>query len=156
MKLRLVGARKLIMFFRVNCRSLISNFIRNSSSLSANHNIKPLNNIKSELIITDRCVKRLTKIKENPNDFLRVSVEGGGCSGFTYKFDLDSNIDEAEDRIFEKNGAKIVVDSTSLEYIKGSTLDYSEELIKSSFKIVNNPLAEQGCSCGSSFAVRLD
>ncbi|KAG5892921.1 hypothetical protein JTB14_006236 [Gonioctena quinquepunctata] len=122
--------------------------------LNTKANIKPLE-IRADINITDQCVERLKKISGSPNDFLRVTVEGGGCSGFQYKFDLDSKID-ADDKVFEKNGVKVVVDSISLDYIKGSSLDYQEELIRSSFKIVNNPLAEKGCSCGASFAVRLD
>ena len=70
-------------------------------------------------------------------------MEGGGCSGFQYKFDLESGSVNEDDRLFERDGAKVVIDSTSLEYLNGSTVDYHTELIRSAFRIADNPLAEQ-------------
>jgi len=106
------------------------------------------------LLLSDTCVKKLQEISDG--QFLRVTVEGGGCSGFQYKFDLESGSLDEEDRSFERDGAKVVIDSTSLDYLNGSTVDYHTELIRSAFRIVDNPLAEQGCSCGASFTIKLD
>ena len=106
------------------------------------------------LIISDNCAQRLKQVIEN-GEFLRIQVEGGGCQGFSYKFELDNKIND-DDHVFQKDGSSIVVDKTSLEYLNGSIVDYSSELIRSSFRIVNNPKALQGCSCGASFTIKLD
>ncbi|KAJ8308089.1 hypothetical protein KUTeg_012963 [Tegillarca granosa] len=98
-------------------------------------------------------IKRLKKISQG-DSFLRIIVEGGGCSGFQYKFDFDTEIKD-EDHVIEEGGVKVVVDSDSVEFLKGATVDYHEELIRSAFRIVNNPKAEQGCSCGASFSLKL-
>ncbi|XP_048455580.1 iron-sulfur cluster assembly 2 homolog, mitochondrial [Rhincodon typus] len=105
------------------------------------------------VFLSDSCVKRLRQILEK-GEVLRVQVEGGGCSGFQYKFTVDKTIDP-DDRVFEQDGVSLVVDSDSMEYLKGGTVDYSEELIRSSFQVINNPQAEHGCSCGSSFSIKL-
>ncbi|XP_011369169.1 iron-sulfur cluster assembly 2 homolog, mitochondrial isoform X1 [Pteropus vampyrus] len=103
--------------------------------------------------LTDSCVQRLLEITQG-SEFLRLEVEGGGCSGFQYRFSLDTVINP-DDRVFEQGGARVVVDSDSLAFVKGSQVDFSQELIRSSFQVLNNPQAQTGCSCGSSFSVKL-
>ncbi|KAH7301353.1 hypothetical protein KP509_23G021600 [Ceratopteris richardii] len=108
-----------------------------------------------DISITDNCVIRLHEIikEEGRDKMLRVSVEGGGCSGFQYVFALEDS-STVNDRIFEKNGAKVVVDDVSMGFLKGATVDYVEELIRASFMVTNNPNASGGCGCGSSFVAK--
>jgi iron-sulfur cluster assembly 2 len=87
---------------------------------------------------------------------LRVRVDGGGCSGFKYSFALEA-VDPAEDdRVFGSGGARVLVDATSLDLIKGSTVDWAEEMMRAAFTIVNNPNSESSCGCGSSFSAKME
>ena len=89
--------------------------------------------------------------KQGKPAILRLAVEGGGCSGFQYKFGL-ADAAEADDLVIERDGVQLLVDSVSLELIAGSTVDYIESLGGAAFK-VENPQAASGCGCGSSFSV---
>ncbi|XP_015096241.1 iron-sulfur cluster assembly 2 homolog, mitochondrial isoform X3 [Vicugna pacos] len=133
---------------------------RGSRLLAASRRRRALREVSSspeagegQIHLTDSCVRRLLEITEG-SEFLRLEVEGGGCSGFQYKFSLDTVINP-DDRVFEQGGARVVVDSDSLAFVKGAQVDFSQELIRSSFQVLNNPQAQQGCSCGSSFSVKL-
>lgn len=104
--------------------------------------------------VTDRAAKRVAELvaaKNNPELALRIAVQGGGCSGFQYDFKLDDRVAD-DDIAVEKDGVKVVIDSTSLMYMLGSEVDFAEELVGSYFKI-NNPNAQSACGCGTSFAV---
>ncbi len=96
-------------------------------------------------------VKALVEEEKNPNLKLRVSVDGGGCSGFQYAFAFDENVND-DDTVVEKNGASVLVDVTSMQYLNGSEVDYLEGLEGARF-VVNNPNAKSSCGCGSSFSV---
>lgn len=88
--------------------------------------------------------------QENKSVALRVWVQPGGCSGLTYGMALDDSAPEADDQIFEQSGIKVFVDSLSLGYMDGSTVDYVDDVLGGGFKI-ENPNAVSGCGCGSSF-----
>ena len=99
-------------------------------------------------------VKRIETIletEETPNQALRVTVSGGGCSGYQYGFSLDDTVAE-DDRVFERNGIKVVVDDLSLDLLAGSEIDFVDDLIGSDFQ-VRNPNATASCGCGTSFAI---
>ncbi|KAL8233210.1 hypothetical protein R6Q57_002988 [Mikania cordata] len=84
---------------------------------------------------------------------LRLSIEAGGCSGFQYNFVLEEDPNN-DDRIFERDGVKLAVDTISFDFVKGATFDYVEELIRSGFQVAENPSAVGGCSGKSSFMVK--
>lgn len=103
--------------------------------------------------ISDRAARRVAKIleKEPQGSMLRVAVNGGGCSGFQYEFGITTE-KNADDLVIEKNGVSVLVDEVSLQFLSGSEIDYSEELIGAAFKI-KNPNATASCGCGTSFSV---
>ena len=102
--------------------------------------------------VTEQAATRISEIAGNEPGapVLRVSVEGGGCSGFQYKFALDVRADD--DFVVERNGAVVVIDPVSLQYMGGSSLDYVNDLIGAAFK-VENPQATASCGCGTSFSL---
>ena len=105
------------------------------------------------LTLSENAAKRVSAIaqKQGKPAILRLSVEGGGCSGFQYKFDL-AEASEGEDSVSETDGVKLVVDPVSLDLVAGSVVDFVESLGGAAFR-VENPNAAAGCGCGSSFGI---
>ncbi len=108
---------------------------------------------ETPVTVSLRAAKRIAEILkgEDTATMLRVAVTGGGCSGFQYDFALDdTRLDD--DLVIEKEGAVVLVDPVSLEFLKGAEIDFADDLIGAAFK-VNNPNAKSSCGCGTSFSV---
>ena len=105
-----------------------------------------------DIILTQSAARRVAWIAERQSRpaILRLAVDGGGCAGFTYKFELADQADD--DSVAETDGVKLVVDPVSLDLVRGSAVDFVEDLGGAAFK-VTNPNAQSGCGCGSSFSV---
>ncbi|KAL1927282.1 hypothetical protein VTP01DRAFT_3911 [Rhizomucor pusillus] len=119
--------------------------------------VKPAS-IANGLAISDKAVKQLKFIAERDNDnksMLRILVDSGGCHGYQNKLELTTEVEE-DDTIFEKDGVRVVVDPVSLQFIRGSTVDFVEELIGSTFQVVDNPNAKNSCGCNISYDIDLD
>jgi iron-sulfur cluster insertion protein len=106
----------------------------------------------TDISLTESAAKRVAWIAERQSRpaILRLAVDGGGCAGFTYKFELAD--EESDDAVTETDGVKLVVDPVSLDLVRGSAVDFVEDLGGAAFK-VTNPNAQSGCGCGSSFSV---
>lgn len=102
------------------------------------------------LIITEAAARRIREIVPD-RGALRLAVNGGGCSGFQYEFTI-ADTSEQDDMTLERDGAKVLVDAVSLNYVAGSTLDFVDDLMGQSFR-VQNPQAKSSCGCGTSFSL---
>jgi len=107
----------------------------------------------ASITVSERAARRIGEIlKGEPSGtMLRVSVEGGGCSGFQYKFDME-RAKAADDLVIDRDGAVVLIDPVSVNYMAGSEIDFVDSLIGASFK-VNNPKAKASCGCGTSFSL---
>ncbi len=103
--------------------------------------------------VSARAARRIAEIlkSETQPAMLRVAVTGGGCSGFQYNFALDE-VKAEDDLVLERDGAVVLIDSMSLDFLRGAEIDFVDDLIGASFKI-NNPNAQSSCGCGTSFSI---
>ena len=110
--------------------------------------------LETPVALSERGAKQIAKIlsKEETGTVLRIAVIGGGCSGFQYTFDLEKEAAADDDLVLTRDGAVVHIDQMSLDFLAGSEIDYSDELIGASFQI-KNPNAQSACGCGTSFAV---
>ena len=109
--------------------------------------------MSTSITVSERAARRIGEIlKGEPSGtMLRVSVEGGGCSGFQYKFDME-RAKAADDLVISREGAIVLIDPVSVNYMSGSEIDFVDDLIGASFKVIN-PQAKASCGCGTSFAL---
>ena len=109
--------------------------------------------MSTAVTLSERAARRIGAIlqKEPAGSMLRVSVEGGGCSGFQYKFDVDHAKTE-DDLVISREGAVVLVDPASVPFLAGSEVDFVDDLIGASFRVVN-PNATASCGCGTSFSI---
>ena len=107
----------------------------------------------TNIIVSERAARRIGEIlrQEPAGAMLRVSVEGGGCSGFQYKFEFE-RARASDDAVVSRDGATVLIDPVSMQYLKGSEIDFVDDLIGAAFKI-NNPNATASCGCGTSFSI---
>jgi iron-sulfur cluster assembly accessory protein len=106
----------------------------------------------TDVTITERAARKIGEIlRAEPGAKLRLSVLGGGCSGFQYKFDVDRE-QASDDVVVARHGVIVLIDQVSLKYMAGSEIDFVDDLIGASFK-VNNPQAKASCGCGTSFSL---
>ena len=110
-------------------------------------------NLPTNVGLTDRAAKRIAEIlkSEPEGSVLRVAVNGGGCSGFQYDFQVEATR-AGDDLVIEKAGATVLIDPVSLDFLKGAEIDFVDEMIGTAFKI-KNPNASSSCGCGTSFSV---
>ena len=108
----------------------------------------------TNVTVTERAARRIGEIlrAEPAGAMLRVSAQGGGCSGFQYKFDVERAKAAEDDIVVARDNATVLIDSVSLQYLAGSEIDFVDDLIGAAFKI-NNPLAKASCGCGTSFTL---
>lgn len=108
---------------------------------------------ETNVVLTQNAARRINQIaaREASAKLFRVSVEGGGCSGFQYKFDLVGE-PESGDLVIEREGARMLIDPVSLDYLKGSEIDFVDDLMGATFR-VRNPNAQSACGCGTSFSL---
>lgn len=112
---------------------------------------------ESELVVTSAAAQKVKDLRAEENNEqlrLRIQVDSGGCSGFEVKFLIEDQPPRADDVIFNKDGAQVLVDDISLPLLQGATIDYIDELARNCFAVVSNPNASKSCGCGVSFALK--
>lgn len=121
---------------------------------AASTNVSDVSSSSSPVKLRDGAVRKLRKLQETQQaSMLRLMVSSGGCSGYSYEFSLVDSAEGEDDIIVEREGVSLVVDEVSLSFLEDCEVDYVEEMIRSSFQVVKNGLADSKCGCGSSFSL---